>query len=230
MAAEPVGAMQVFDIISSGEWSRMLALFIHLMVAAVTLCVVFLADIKVVTGRFTRAGIRHTAQNTALLLVALWASGLVVIYLDTGFDLAVLAGKSKLLFKLVCVLALTANGFVLHRFSLSIITGYGDPTKFQMFILAVTGSISTSHWLLAAFIGVSRPLGRLPVDVLLYGYVVVVAIALFSGLALAPMLHRRLLDWRQRNGVDIELPLSPPPNLDPVASRPVKRRATARSC
>lgn len=129
-------------------------------------------------------------------MLALWATGLAIIYIDTGFDLEVLQGKGKLLLKLMCVLTLTANGLVLHYVSFPILTkDAGMITRFEATLLVTTGALSTTHCFAAAFVGMSKPLGRILLDVLGSTYLLLLGTALLASLCFVPFIRNRLQGW-----------------------------------
>ena len=224
MLSENVIFAEYLALVSLKEWGRVLSLYAHLVIAALTLSTVLLADLSIAAGRYTRAGIHKTARITSALLVALWFSGLLIIYLDTGFDAERLASSSKLLFKLTCVSVLTVNGYVLHRISLPVLTDHGRVRHSHALLLGVTGSISTSHWLMATFIGASTPLARLPLQALLSGYAVAFGLTLLIGIAFTPVIRKRLDQWRVINDTSMVPEVSRPASL--VRLRPAMKRFT----
>lgn len=186
----------MFSYISLMEWSRLGLLYSHLILCALAISAVLRADIAIFSGSFTRRGLEQTAKSTSHVLLALWATGLAIIYIDTGFDLDVLQGKGKLLLKLMCVLTLTANGIVLHYVSFPILTkDTGLITRFEATLLVTTGALSTTHWLAAAFVGMSKPLGRIPLDVLGSTYLLLLGSALLASVCFIPFIRSRLSGW-----------------------------------
>ncbi|MGB7182628.1 MAG: hypothetical protein WA888_06710 [Burkholderiaceae bacterium] len=101
-----------------------------------------------------------------------------------------------MLLKLLCVTVLTANGIVLHFLSFPVLAGSGPLTLREGMFLASAGALSSSHWMLAAFIGVARPLGRVPIDTLLVCFVSICVFTILIGLARTPQVRRRLTNWR----------------------------------
>ena len=165
------------------ESIRLILLYSHLILCALALAHVLKADLDIVTGKFTREGLR-------------WVTGLAIIYLDTGFDPAILAEKPKLLLKLMCVVVLTANGMVLHHISFPVLIKAGPLSTWESIFLACTGALSTSHWLMAAFIGIARPLGRIPIESLATFYGAICLATLLVSLMCSATIRRRLLDWQ----------------------------------
>jgi hypothetical protein len=102
----------------------------------------------------------HVHRRIALVLAGLWLSGLAIVAIDLGGDWAQIAERPKLLAKLLCVLALTANAFVLRFYALPRIAALQPMPPAELRLLAVSGAISTTGWLLAAFIGLARPMAE----------------------------------------------------------------------
>jgi hypothetical protein len=87
----------------------------HLLAFALAAVGIAFGDLAIFRKRRVDTDMLATAQTVVKWsLYGLWATGLAVIWLDTKFDLAVLATKPKLLAKL-SVVALSANGWLLHR-------------------------------------------------------------------------------------------------------------------
>lgn len=178
-------------IISTSDWLRISLIYCHLLVCMFAITAVLKTDINIVLGKFSRDDIERAAKGISHLLIALWATGLAIIYIDTGFDPAVLATKSKLLLKLLCVVTLTINGMVLHHLSFPLLMRDSDSiTAGESVLLVTTGALSTSHWMLGAFVGLSQPLGRLPIHTLVAAYGVFVGSVLVVSLFFIPLLSR----------------------------------------
>ena len=181
----------MFNYIPASDWLRIVLLYGHLVFCAFAITAILKTDIAVVLGKISREGLRSTATAISSILAALWVTGLSVIYLDTGFSVEILLGKPKLLLKLMCVFVLTVNGMVLHHISFPILTRNSSPISlYESLLLAVTGAISTSHWMLAAFIGMSKPLGMLPLKTLFMAYFIFISAVFLTSLCFIPLLNR----------------------------------------
>lgn len=178
--------------LNSSDWFRTGLVYLHLLSCAFALALVLSADWRIIKGDFTLDGLRRTAQGTSVVLVFLWVTGGLLVHHDTGLDLAVIARLSKLQLKLLVVAALTINGVLLHFVSFPLITANRKLTLLESVVLAVTGTISTSHWLLAAFIGIARPLGQWPLETLLAAYVTGLCAMIVLGTFCAPFLRIHL--------------------------------------
>ncbi|MEX0339789.1 MAG: hypothetical protein AB3N11_12210 [Arenibacterium sp.] len=143
-------------------------------------------------------------------LVLLWSSGLVLLYVRTGFDLA--AFSPKLAFKLGVVLLLTANAFVIGRFALPVYRAnagrrFGEITLTTRMRLASIAAVSASCWLSAMALGVFSQLKPLGVEALqslfapLFLFGLLGAVALVFGTGLAALSARRSGENWPRAGV-----------------------------
>lgn len=178
--------------------ARTVLIFSHLLLCAVALTRVLQADLELVAGSITRERLASVAHTVSWLLGGLWLTGLAVIYLDTGFDPQVLAGKSKLLLKLTCVMVLTTNGALLHHVAFPLLSASGPLRLNESLVLTVTGALSSSHWIMAAFVGIARPLGKIELTTLLQAYALMCTVTVLAALALVPVVRERLTDLRMR--------------------------------
>ena len=87
------------------------------------------------------------------LVLVLWVTGLIIIGLDTGFDLAVLFTKGKLLAKFSVVALLTLNGLALHKWALPRLMAPTYEPERTARIPALLGAFSGE----LAVCGLSRP-------------------------------------------------------------------------
>lgn len=182
--------------LSAIDWIRLPLIYAHLLLCAFAITQVLRTDLAILDGRFTPSGLARAAHRVVLLLVALWITGLSLVFLDTGFDPATLAAKPKLLFKLLCVSVLTVNGIVLHAVAFPLVAGHGRLTATASLAVALSGAMSTGHWLLAVFVGTTEPLGRWSHEELMTGYALFLVLTALAGAVCAPPMRRRLLCWR----------------------------------
>ena len=129
------------------ELVRSLLIFMHL-------AAMIAAGISIAFGDY--AILRHRPVNRDLMikasravtwsLVALWITGLSVISLDMSTVSLTLAKAPKLQAKLTVVLILTANGFLLHRYTLTALGGRKRPTEQQVKLSAILGAVSATSW------------------------------------------------------------------------------------
>ena len=145
------------EALDSTAVARMGLILGHLLAFALAAVGIALGDLALFRKRHVDADmLGHAKHVVKWSLYALWATGLAVIWLDTRFDLAVLATKPKLLAKLTVAVALSANGWLLHRVVFHRFTvGQDDPERASV-LPAIAGAISAASWLFAAFIGVGK--------------------------------------------------------------------------
>jgi len=139
------------------ELVRSLLIFMHL-------AAMIAAGISIAFGDY--AILRHRPVNRDLMvkasravtwsLVALWITGLSVISLDMSTVSLTLAKAPKLQAKLTVVLILTANGFLLHRYTLTALGGRKRPTEQQVKLSAILGAVSATSWGYAMFLGIAK--------------------------------------------------------------------------
>ncbi len=139
------------------ELVRSLLIFMHL-------AAMIAAGISIAFGDY--AILRHRPVNRDLMvkasravtwsLVALWVTGLSIISLDMSTVALTLAKAPKLQAKLTVVLILTANGFLLHRYTLTALGGRKRPTEQQVKVAAILGAVSATSWGYAMFLGVAK--------------------------------------------------------------------------
>ncbi len=183
------------------EWPLLLRqalLFVHLLAFAVAISTVLRTDLALLRGSATAARqLDRAARLLALLLALLWFSGLLLVALDMaalGPDWVL---SDKLAAKLLVVLALTLNGAALHALVLPALgRALALPALGRQGAAAglaaigplplLLGAVSTTSWLYAGFIGVSRvmaPVLDLREYLLLYGAALLLAaVAVLVGL------------------------------------------------
>ena len=177
---------------SSIDWARLLLVYLHLLCCTFALALVLSADWQIARGTMSARSLRQTAHKASAMLGLLWCTGILLVIKDTGLDVTVLEQMSKLQLKLVVVMALTINGLLLHFVSFPLVVKRRNLTLFESLLISVTGAISTSHWLFAAFIGIARPIGEWPLESLLSAYVLLTMAAVVSGIVISPWIRRQL--------------------------------------
>ncbi|MFK8081932.1 MAG: hypothetical protein AB8B97_16725 [Granulosicoccus sp.] len=190
------------------ELFRCLLVYVHLLFFGCAIALVFWADMRILRGEMKDSDYAYIGTVTLRLFIGLWITGLTIIFIDTGFDTAVLAKKPKLLTKLTCILVLSCNAIMLHKICLKLLIDKAAISLPQAITLSICGAISTSHWLMAAFVGSAKILGRLSLNTLLEVYVFILAIILLTGVAIAPHMQKRLNRQRSRSAlysVDLHL-------------------------
>ena len=138
--------------------ARILLLLGHLMAMAVAFSAIMHEDYKMlVKRRINPLAIRRTAVAVYWSLLALFVTGIAIIGLDTGFDLAAIAAKPKILAKLTVVGILSLNGAIIHNIAFPAFKSRKTLLAFTPY-LSVLAAISGVSWFYAAFLGLAKPL------------------------------------------------------------------------
>jgi len=179
---------------SADSWLRVALLFAHLLLCVAALALVVKTDLRVLRRRVSPQTMLRVHRRLVWLLAGLWASGGAVLLLDLGGDLSLLLERPKLLAKVACVALLTANAWLLRRHALPRITAQRVLSPGEAQALAVAGAVSTASWLLAAFLGLAKPIASWSVTEALAFYAVVMLGAALVALMVVPgrLLRRQL--------------------------------------
>ena len=132
-------------------------LYGHIIAFALALAAVIKEDVHLLRAkRIDSASLHATAKLVKWLLLALWVTGVPMVMMDIGTDVSLLLDKPKLLAKLVVVGTVTLNGILLHLVAFPMITGKPQNPNKAATIAATLGAVSTTSWLYASFVAVSR--------------------------------------------------------------------------
>ena len=110
------------------------------------------------------ASLHRLHHTVALGLILFWISGLVLLYLRTGFQLQNFS--PKLMTKLGVVTLLTANAVMIGRLALPVIDAtqglrFGALPQGLRVQMAVLGALSTAGWISAMALGVFSQLKKM---------------------------------------------------------------------
>ena len=173
-------------------WIRLLLLFSHLIFSAYALHLVIKTDLRVLQRSVSTRTLMRVHHRMSWLLAGLWLTGVSLVGVDFWPDLARIFESPKLLAKLCCVLALTANAFVLRTYALPRLAARRELGAFELTALSATGAVSSASWLMAAFIGVARPMATWTTAEAIGLYVAVLGAAVVVALWVCPpRLQRR---------------------------------------
>jgi hypothetical protein len=137
--------------------ARQMLLYGHIIAFALALATIIKEDVRLLRARrIDSASLHATAKLVKWLLMALWATGAPMVMMDIGTDVSLLLGNPKLITKLIVVGALTLNGIVLHLVAFPMMTGRPQNPNKAATIAATLGAVSTTSWLYASFVAVSR--------------------------------------------------------------------------
>jgi hypothetical protein len=137
--------------------ARQALLYGHIIAFALALSAVIKEDVHLLGAkRFDSDSLLSTAKLVKWLLLALWVTGVPMIIMEIGTDVSLLLDKPKLLAKLIVVGALTLNGILLHLVAFPMVTGKLQNPNTAATIATTLGAVSTTSWLYASFVAVSR--------------------------------------------------------------------------
>lgn len=144
--------------------SRALLVYTHLLALMAAVAGIAMADFSILARRGS-AGPRRVSRKllqramtlVAGALAALWVTGLALITLDTGWQLDALLARPKLQAKVVVVLLLSLNGWLLHRWVFRELLVLGHLPAELMPRATLLGAVSAASWGYAAFLGLAAP-------------------------------------------------------------------------
>lgn len=152
------------------ELFRLSIVYLHLIACCVAIGLVLTSDIAMVTQlikgntveKQEAAHLDSLKKTVSLALVALWVTGIAVVWLDVSVKgFAYYFSNPKMQAKLTIVALLTLNGFVLHSAVMPAMKKAGSLLQmpFNQRMLAIfAGAVSAVSWFYAAMLGVGRPL------------------------------------------------------------------------
>lgn len=152
------------------ELFRLSIVYLHLIACCVAIGLVLTSDIAMVTQlikgdsaeKHDAAHLASLKRTVSLALVALWITGIAVVWLDVSVKgFAYYFSNPKMQAKLIIVALLTLNGFVLHSAVMPVMEKAGSLLQmaFNQRMLAIfAGAVSAVSWFYAAMLGVGRPL------------------------------------------------------------------------
>lgn len=153
------------------EFGRLGLVFIHLIACCLAIGLVMKSDVALLKDMVRPerarddAHVRHINELqtiVAIALGALWITGAAIVSLDAltkgGWQYF---ANPKIQAKILIVVLLTLNGFVLHNLVLPALQKAGSllhMTFSRAMLAAFAGVVSGVSWLYAAMLGVGRPL------------------------------------------------------------------------
>ena len=137
--------------------ARSTLIYLHVVFVVLAAVAVAFADFAILRGGpIDRRLLDKARQAVVLTLVALWLTGLGVFALDVASVGMANAMGAKMRAKLCVVLALSVNGWVLHRFCFDGLVTQAPVSPRGARRSAVCGAISAASWVYALFLGVAR--------------------------------------------------------------------------
>jgi hypothetical protein len=179
--------------------ARQALLYGHIIAFAVALATILKEDVRLLRAqRIDSASLLTTAKLVKWLLLALWVTGVPMVMMDIGTDVSLLLGKPRLLAKLIVVGALTLNGILLHLVAFPMVTGKPQNPNKAATIAATLGAVSTTSWLYASFVAVSRI-----VALSLHDFVMLYLLALAIAVSFAILVVRNRLQLLLKSSDDL---------------------------
>lgn len=139
------------------DYIRTIAIFIHLIVFAFAITTLYKSDFKILKQRPTNFEIEKMGNEMLTYLLLLTITGLIVVYVDTNFEIERITTSQKLMTKLFCIAILTMNAFFIHLVVFKKLNKQ-VLTSFDMKLMSASGAISTVSWTFAGFLGIAKPL------------------------------------------------------------------------
>lgn len=171
--------------------ARLVLVYAHLLLCVFALHLVLSTDHRVLRRHIRATRLLGVHRRVLRLLLGLWLTGIAIMLLDFGPQMAGVSERPKLLAKLMCVVVLSLNGLVLRYWSFPRLVSGRQLDRGEAAVLMSTGAISLASWLAAAFFGIARPLAEWPVAATVGLYGVLVAAAVTVALMLASRLRVR---------------------------------------
>lgn len=178
------------------EFTRASLIFVHLLLFAGVLSLVVWSDFAILKKGVHATPFKLIAEITITLLTLLWITGLVIIYIDTQFDIQILLQKPKLILKLLCVSVLSLNGVILHTICFKHLVSLGRLQRRNAIVISVCGAISSSNWFLAAFVGSASMLNQFSLVILLMMYLAVMLMAIIIAISISGLIQSRINQLR----------------------------------
>ncbi|MEQ8393520.1 MAG: hypothetical protein RIB30_21230 [Thalassospira sp.] len=193
---------------------RQIVLIVHLFAFAFAIVLVARGDVAMLRGEYL-CGVRDLktdANITAVLLLVLWGTGLGLIGMGVGFDLAAVLTNGKILAKLTVVLILTLNGIFLHFYAFPLMSGSGagareSANEIRLFICCLLGALSSVSWICASVFGAARiiaPMASFSHFMEFYGAALVCGVVV-GLMVVRPLLRRQLLNAKTDAGCLINM-------------------------
>jgi len=174
------------------EIERMFILMLHVMCVMGAAIGIAFADLSLFKGQRIDTGLLRLGCHLVFgMLCLLWLTGLVIIWLDTGFDLQVIAGKPKLIAKVAVATLLSLNGYVLHRCFFDALLAPPLTPRLGVNASVVLAAVSGTSWLYAFFLGLAKPMAAFTT---LAGFAsIFLALLALSGVVVTVVVRPRLL-------------------------------------
>jgi len=168
---------------------RMCLIMLHIMALAAAAIAIAFGDYSLFKckGKIDYQMLHNSARAVTFTLIALWLTGLGIIWLDTHFIWESIISKPKLLSKLTIVTILTLNGMALHWLAFPRLQATHTDRLKGATLPAIFGAVSAATWTYAAFLGI----GKAAAPILGYvGFIALYAFAVSVAIAVAMVMVR----------------------------------------
>lgn len=129
--------------------------FVHLFAFAFAFAGIIKADYLFL--RFSRnQGIINSFKTAIPLLVLLWVTGIMLLAVKPGLDVALIFSNPKLSAKIAIVVILTANGVFLHFVAWPVFTNKTKVGIVKASFIGMLGVVSGVSWFFASIVGAAR--------------------------------------------------------------------------
>jgi hypothetical protein len=170
---------------------RSTLIFAHVLLLAGAAISIAFADYAVFRAEVVDHNMLAKASGAVIwVLCALWLTGLLIIGIDLQTHAISWLGTPKLQAKLCVVIALSTNGYFLHKYAIHSLGNYSNQAQKNARRDAILGAVSGVSWVYALFLGVAKPWA--PVLGFL-GFLTIYAGALFFAVTVALIWVRPIL-------------------------------------
>ncbi len=137
---------------------RSILIFAHVLLLAGAAISIAFADYAVFRAEVVDRDMLAKASGAVIwVLGALWLTGLLIIGIDLQTNAISWSGTPKLQAKLCVAIALSTNGYFLHKFAIHSLGNYSSQAPKNARRDAILGAISGVSWVYALFLGVAKP-------------------------------------------------------------------------
>lgn len=138
--------------------TRMAVILAHIFAVITAGAAIAFGDYAIFGGRSINTVLLHQAGRVVIIALGmLWLTGLMVIWLETGFEWSLLIAQPKLLAKLTVVSLLSLNGIALHHLAFNRLQTLQHQPTHNTKLLVILGAVSVVTWLYATFLGLAKP-------------------------------------------------------------------------
>lgn len=198
---------------------RQLLLYVHLFAFAFALVCILHQDVQILLSKsIDRASLMKAKHLTTWLLSVLWVTGITMIVMDTGWDVAAITSKPKLVIKITTVIVLSLNGLLLHRIAFPMLLHPQRSPRRAATTCSILGAISSVSWIFASLAGAARVIApELTYSAAFCLYLAALSLGIILAIvAIQPLIKRKLASCID-NKSEAQV-ISDPPHASPVVN------------